>query len=130
MLEFWRKPMNTPPATPSLPATNAQRLRWEQRDEAIQLCGSKLDCFAPLAMTAGSAHSWSSPYSAVRHCEERSDEAIQLGRSKLDCFAALAMTAAVRKGDRATALGARRANHLSSGNRKNIYVPSRGKTPA
>src|SRR3954452_321035 len=29
-------------------------------------------------MTAKSAHSWSSSYNALRHCEERSDEAIQL----------------------------------------------------
>src|SRR4051794_9384580 len=29
-------------------------------------------------MTAGSAHSWSSSYNALRDCEERRDEAIQL----------------------------------------------------
>src|SRR3954462_10796063 len=50
----------------------------ERSAEAIQLCGSKLDCFAALAMTAGSAHSSSSRYTALPHCEERSDEAIQL----------------------------------------------------
>jgi hypothetical protein len=39
------------PRISSLPATNALRLRWERSDEAIQLCRSKLDCFAALAMT-------------------------------------------------------------------------------
>src|SRR3954451_21894355 len=66
-------------AHPSLPATNAPRLRWERSDDAIQLCGvRKLDCFAALAMPAESAHSRSSRYNALRHCEEQGDEAIQL----------------------------------------------------
>jgi len=57
---------------------NALRHSEEQCDEAIQTCRSKLDCFAALAMTAGSADSRSSSYNELRHCEEQGDEAIQL----------------------------------------------------
>src|SRR4051812_46092041 len=62
----------------------------------------KLNCFAALAMTAGSAHSRSSPYNVLRHCLRQTRSVCAGSKATkqssfvvhmLDCFAALAVTA-------------------------------------
>src|SRR4051794_33256033 len=74
----------------------------KQSSLSFRVCRAKLDCFAALAMTAGSAHSRSSRYNELRHCL-RQTRSVCAGSEatkqssfvvrKLDCFAALAMTA-------------------------------------
>src|SRR3954452_12721625 len=74
-----------------IPVQRTASLRGAKR-RTNPACGSKLDCLAALAATAGSAHSRSSckTHSVIARSEARKQSSFVV--RKLDCFAALAMT--------------------------------------